>query len=380
MALRGTKPQPATTGGEAVPNLFRHFPREVDMRTRKVVHNRAELQRYISAMNGKENITTTVYGFRELKPNKTRGEYVTAVVPHFVIDMDKNRAEEKLGMDPAAAGERCAKEAWDVSAMLLRDNIMHMVWFTGGGFHIWVVLDQEYALPPKEMNDLMFSGRDMINRWVRDMDLITLDPVVSFRPDRHIRIPNSFNFKRGVWSIPLVLGNLSEGWEMIQAKASEPSPGIQVMGSEGMVVPIVKRDPNNIFSKSFEGVEFNAEEVRVEMERVGNTPVLPCLAASACEKGSNPAHQPRTYLMMYLLDFFRRFARPPQSSDVSDADVVKQAHAFIRNLEWADYKPNVTQTMLNHGAGRYYQTPTCPTLYAAGLCVGRCPYYDGKGV
>ena len=264
--------------------------------------------------------------------------------------------------------------------MLLRDNIMHMVWFTGGGFHIWVILDQEYALPPKEMNDLMFSGRDMINRWVRDMDLITLDPVVSFRPDRHIRIPNSFNFKRGVWSSPLVLGTLSEGWKMIEAKAAEPSPGIQVMGSKGMVVPIVKRDPNNIFSKSFDGVEFNAEEVRVEMERVGNIPVLPCLAASACEKGSNPAHQPRTYLMMYLLDFFRRFARPPQSSDVSDADVVKQAHAFIRRLEWADYKPNVTQDMLNHGAGRYYQTPTCPTLYAAGLCVGRCPYYDGKGV
>ena len=85
-------------------NLFRHFPREVDMNTRKVVKNREGLQKFINAMNGKENITTTVYGFRELKPNGTRAEYITAVIPHFVVDMDRNRAEEKLGMTEDEAG------------------------------------------------------------------------------------------------------------------------------------------------------------------------------------------------------------------------------------------------------------------------------------
>ena len=203
-------------------NLFRHFPREVDMNTRKVVKNREGLQKFINAMNGKENITTTVYGFRELKPNGTRAEYITAVIPHFVVDMDRNRAEEKLGMTEDEAGDRCSQEAWRLSMHLLENKIKHAIWFTGGGFHIWVMLDKEYALPPKEANELLFSGRTLINKWVRDMDLVTLDPVVSFRPDRHIRIPNSFNFKRNLWTIPLFPGSLGDKWSFYEQMAQEP--------------------------------------------------------------------------------------------------------------------------------------------------------------
>ena len=44
-------------------HIFRHFPREVDMRKRKVVHSMEELQQYVSATNGGDNLTTTVYGF-----------------------------------------------------------------------------------------------------------------------------------------------------------------------------------------------------------------------------------------------------------------------------------------------------------------------------
>ncbi len=54
-------------------HMFRHFPREVDMRKRKVVHSMEELQQYVQATNGGDNLTTTVYGFRELKPSGHRG-------------------------------------------------------------------------------------------------------------------------------------------------------------------------------------------------------------------------------------------------------------------------------------------------------------------
>lgn len=359
-------------------NLFRHFPREVDMNTRKVVKNREGLQKFINAMNGKENITTTVYGFRELKPNGTRAEYITAVIPHFVVDMDRNRAEEKLGMTEDEAGDRCSQEAWRLSMHLLENKIKHAIWFTGGGFHIWVMLDKEYALPPKEANELLFSGRTLINKWVRDMDLVTLDPVVSFRPDRHIRIPNSFNFKRNLWTIPLFPGSLGDKWSFYEQMAQEPKPGFYLVGEKGLEIEIVKRDPNNHFAVPYSDVQFNAEDIQIEMERIQNIPVLPCLAAGACEKGSNPTHQHRTYLMMYLMDFFRNFARPPARSQVSNKEVVNKTHAFIKTLEWADYNPTITQKMLSHGANRFYQTPTCSTFFREGLCVGRCPYYDEK--
>jgi len=59
--------------------------------------------------------------------------------------------------------------------------------------------------------------------------------------------------------------------------------------------------------------------------------------------------------------------------------VIAKTHEFIKSLKWADYDPNETMKYLIHGADRYYKTPTCPTIYAEGMCVGKCPYYDGKG-
>ena len=162
---------------------------------RKVVKNREGLQKFINAMNGKENITTTVYGFRELKPNGTRAEYITAVIPHFVVDMDRNGAEEKLGMTEDEAGDRCSQEAWRLSMHLLENKIKHAIWFTGGGFHIWVMLDKEYALPPKEANELLFSGRTLINKWVQDMDLVTARPRGFFPPRPPYPNPQLFQFQ-----------------------------------------------------------------------------------------------------------------------------------------------------------------------------------------
>jgi hypothetical protein len=352
------------------------------MKTRKVVHSMDALQRYVSSMNGKDNLTTTVYGFRDLKPGGKRGEYSTAIIPHFVIDLDKGRATETLGLEGLDAGERCAEDTWKLSAHLLTNGWRHAIWFTGGGFHIWILLDQTYELAPEEQNDLLFSGRALLNGWIREMDLATVDPVVSFRPDRHIRIPNTYNFKRGLWSIPLSMGTLSSGWEVITEIAERPSFGMFLMGKKGMPLEIIDRNDPESKMLGLTGFfkKFDAAEIAVEMANVSGIPVLPCLNAACCEKGGNPPHQARVYLMMYLMDYFRKFARPGHTSKVDNGKVINKAHAFIEGLEWADYNPRITREMLVHGAGRYYLTPTCPTIYEAGYCVGKCPYYDGKGV
>jgi len=82
---------------------------------------------------------------------------------------------------------------------------------------------------------------------------------------------------------------------------------------------------------------------------------------------------------MYLLDYFRKFARPPSNTKVPPSEILNKTHGFIHELDWSDYKPDVTRKMIMHGMSREYMTPTCPTLYSQGLCVGKCPFYDGKG-
>lgn len=361
--------------------LFNHFPREIDMRTRKVIHNRKQLEHYIKTTNGKGNLTTTVYGFRGLKPKGNRCEYNTAIVPHFVMDFDADQGIRVHDMEEAEAKSRCCDEVLIVSRYLKRGSHRHAVWFTGGGFHIWAKLDREYVLPPEKMADLLFSGRMKVNDWVKHFNLKTLDPVVSFRPDRHIRIPNTFNFKRQIWGIPVKHEDLEAGWDFIVEKASEPKPGMHLYGESGMPLEIVERSSVDMFKSRYneETRSFEMENIDIDIERINNIPMLPCLAQAACEKGSNPPHKPRSYLMMYLMDYFRNFARPAREATVPNHEVLSLTHAFIRSLEWADYSPTETMKYLTHGVDRYYLTPTCPTIYHEGLCVGKCPYYDEKG-
>lgn len=362
-------------------HLFEHFPREVNMRTRKVVKSMYELQKYIDNTNGKDNLTTTVYGFRDLKPKGNRCEYNTAIIPHFVIDLDKGRAELEGFTTELATGTRCTQDTLNLAVYLRDNDIRHAIWMSGGGYHIWIMLDQVYDIPTNEMSNLLFSGRAMLNKWIKDMDLITVDPVVSFRPDRHIRIPNTYNSKRKLWSIPVSIDDICKGWDAVKEMASKPSGGMKLCGNKGLSIDIVEYDESNPYlgmTKMFQ--KFDADDINVKMQNVEGIPMLPCLEAACCVKGSNPPHISRSYLMMYLLDYYRGFARPPSSTKAMPAEIINKAHSFIYSLDWSDYNPKITQEMLVHGASREYLTPSCPTIFREGLCIGKCPFYDEKGV
>ncbi len=363
-------------------HLFNHFPREIDMKARKVIRSIEQLQHYVNVTNGKDKLTTTVYGFKKLKTNGNRCEYSTAIIPHFVVDLDKGRADEILKLTGDAAGQRCTEDAHKLVKHLSENDIRHATWMSGGGYHIWVMLDQVYDLPTNEMNDLLFSGRALINKWIGDMDLVTIDPVVSFRPDRHIGIPNTFNTKRELWSIPVTEEDLAKGWSHVTEEAKNPKGGMKTSGNKGLKIEIVKSDPGNPYLSGMTGYfgKFEAAEISVSSRRLSGIPILPCLDAACCTKGDNPPHLPRSYLSMYLLDYFHNFARPRSSSKTTPQDAVSKAHIFIRDLEWADYNPKITQEQLVHASNRQYQTPSCPTIFRQGLCVGKCAFYDQKGV
>tara|TARA_Y100001937_G_scaffold23658_1_gene33709 strand:+ start:1749 stop:2810 length:1062 start_codon:yes stop_codon:yes gene_type:complete len=352
------------------------------MKARKVIRSMSQLQHYVNVTNGKDKLTTTVYGFNKLKPNGNRCEYSTAIIPHFVIDMDKGRANDLLQLEGDKAGQRCTEDALRLVTHLLDESVRHAAWMSGGGYHIWIMLDKVYDLPTNEMNDLLFSGRALVNKWIGDMDLVTIDPVVSFRPDRHIGIPNTYNTKRELWSIPISKEDLELGWHHVVEQAKNPMGGMKIRGDKGLEIEIVKSDPGNPYLSGMTGFfgKFEAAEISVSSRSISGIPILPCLDAAACTKGDNPPHLSRSYLSMYLLDFFHNFARPRSSSDVSPQDAVAKAHEFIADLEWADYNPKITQEQLVHASNRQYCSPTCPTIFRQGLCVGKCAFYDGKGV
>ena len=87
----------------------------------------------------------------------------------------------------------------------------------------------------------------------------------------------------------------------------------------------------------------------------------------------------RVYLVMYLQDRLRSFARPPRSSPITSRSIKDTIGAFIEDLQWSDYKPDITNSYINHSVDRHYKSPSCRTLYEKGYCIGRCPFYDRSG-
>jgi len=126
------------------------FPREVMELSpergrgyRKIVRNNNDLERYWTGKNGVSNAYMTVYGYRgTVQPHNRRVDLETPIIRHFVMDFDPKdfRSKGGGGVDTSAPLEQTKR----LHDFLLQENITHCVWYSGGGFHIWVGLDKPY--------------------------------------------------------------------------------------------------------------------------------------------------------------------------------------------------------------------------------------------
>ena len=118
----------------------------------------------------------------------------------------------------------------------LDNDFRHFVWFSGGGYHIYVPISE--TLTPTdglEVTRIKQGGRNLLRKWDKKLDLSCNDPTVAFDLAGMIRLPNSYNMRRGCWTIPLssheVL-NLSHE-ELIEL-AQEPREGYIEIGRKDM--------------------------------------------------------------------------------------------------------------------------------------------------
>lgn len=121
------------------------FPREVleigsngQKGGRYCVRDWAELERYWKGKNGSGNVYFTAYGYRATQqPRNKRVDYNTPIIRHFVMDFDyKDFKQRGADVEFSYMHEQVKR----LHRYLLSEDITHFVWFSGGGFHIWVPL------------------------------------------------------------------------------------------------------------------------------------------------------------------------------------------------------------------------------------------------
>ena len=347
------------------------YPREVNL-FRRVVHDKEQFTKWWSSLENSSDAYTTVYGFRELKsPNYRRGDYQTAIVPHFVLDFDCTSivGGRRVDVPPSVPHHEVRR----LHQHLLELDILHGIWFSGGGFHVWVKLSKTH-LPTTGMDSsiLKGAGRHTVRRWADLLSMNCIDPTVTFDLASLIRVPNSYNVKRGLWSIPLQTHELMEwDWERIQQEATSHRSGCFAYGQQGLDLDLDSQPTIHL-----QGLVNPTTDIpTINMDGVA---VLPCLQASACRSGSNPTHDARYHLASYLAARLRHF-QPPQSVPHLEAEHTDKIVGFIATLDWVDYKESITKERVGHIVrGPYGHTP-CWSLFNRGYCVGKCHLWDGTG-
>jgi len=337
---------------------------------RRIVHNAKDLENYWKGKNGLGNVYFTAYGYRGTTPPKHhRVDYNTPIVRHFVLDFDcKDFKDKGRDVDFSFMHEQVKR----LHKHLLRNEIKHYVWFSGGGFHFWIPI-KETILPNSglEVSRIKTAGKTLIAKWNDKLNISCCDPTVAFDFAGMIRIPNSYNFKRKCWSIPLTSKEITnlDYYEYLD-EAQEARVGYIDLVENG--------EPLHLELPKRKAIVFKKKEEKRNMPDVsfGNMLILPCLAQSALGEG-NPIHKARFHLVNYLAARLRWFLSPESVTDESKAQHIEQIVSICEAQGWVDFDRSITYTQVSSIVNGNYSLSSCKTLINEGLCSGICMYYDG---
>jgi len=354
------------------------YPREVlelsssgDKGWRRMVKNADELESYWRGKNGSGNVYFTAYGYTETQaPKHHRVDYNTPLIHHFVMDFDC-KDFNKNGAD--VAFEKPQEEVQRLHQFLMKENTLHYVWFSGGGYHVWIPLSE--SLVPQsggEVSRIKTSGRVMIKQWEKEIGALDCnDPTVLFDTSGMIRIPNSYNAKRGAWSVPLTSHQLMTlSYDDLMNKGMESHRGYIPLGENKLLMKIVE----NKFSENFD-----LKPVELPTVALNDIHILPCLSQAAMG-GGNPPHRARYHFASYLADRFRMFFPAWRVPNEEKEKHVQNIVSICEQQEWVDYRYEKTEEQVRSIVMTGYSHATCSTLYTEGFCMGKCKYYDGTGV
>tara|TARA_R100001510_G_scaffold3027_1_gene2323 strand:+ start:127 stop:1230 length:1104 start_codon:yes stop_codon:yes gene_type:complete len=355
------------------------FPREVleigsdgKQGGRYIVRSWTELERYWRGKNGSGNAYFTAYGYRATQaPRHHRVDYDTPVIHHFILDFDckdfKQRGAE-------VEFDYMQQQVRRLHAYLLEQDLQHYVWFSGGGFHVWVPLSQTYMpTSASDVRRIKEGGRLLMREWHNKLELGCSDPAVAFDTSGMIRIPNSYNARRACWSIPLSSEEIMTcDYDDLDDIAQDPRPGYIEHGSTRVSITLPER--RNNFKANVEKVE-DLPDVTLD-----DIIVLPCLSP-ALGMG-NPTHRQRLHLVSYLAARLRWFFRPEAVTNEDRQKHIDEICGIIERQGWVDYDAHTTrvqvESIIYGGPNKTgLSAPRCSTIENDGMCVGKCRYHDG---
>jgi hypothetical protein len=254
--------------------LYPTFPRQIAYPHRKTV-DEDDFFRTINRLNGKVRVFSSVYNF-------------TANPAFDKINLDL----DKVFFD--FDGDDALENAKFLAFHLQKMDLKHLIFFSGGGFHIYLFTTGYDRLKNKKAC-LTNVHKYFIAEYNIDVDKAVVGDIA-----RVATIPNTWNTKRQRYCIPITMNDLFKGYEHISEMAKQQRFDFEPCGSKLFDV------------STFDGTEdYGYAEVTVSeeiKEQIDADEILsklpPCLATmlANASSGSRVGWRGRFLILVYLRD------------------------------------------------------------------------------
>lgn len=325
------------------------FPRQIGLK-RQGCNDYKTFERYISTLNGKSNIYTSLYSFEDLK------DYDSVVIDRAWWDFDTT---EEYDMAQVKA---------DTSELIKRLEGEVRLVATGRGFHV----HQFFKRPVR--------GRQWalhLDRYQRKMaeGLESLDGVGY--PEKLTRVSGTYNTKRGKWCVVIDPKTFSRD-PLTYRIPPRPDATLEHLDpftgkyDEDMCFDLVMWNANNPFQDRIA----SGEKSTVRVGSHGGEVALPTCLDRAI-RVSNPPHHVRVALVQEMSRQLRWYADPKELDSSEKEGIADTICDFISTLSWTDYNPMTTKKYV-YGMQNYRNAPSPFWYRKHNLCNGIDCWYCSR--
>ncbi len=218
---------------------------------RMEVDNNKDLKNLCNMNNGKNDVYCTVLQYNQLKPD-TKKTFINPLIDKIFFDIDgglvdkeklrKEFKDDKKGYKKEVKRQDLKNKIKAYKEMLLFHNyfrkkrIMHVVLFSGGGFHIYVFCNpKHYIYPSSVIANYQIHVENNVYKNLSDKQLkwfYGLDNTIIGDYSRHGRKDRTLNPKRNRYCIFLTSETINKGYKWIYNYAKLPVKDCEVFGNK----------------------------------------------------------------------------------------------------------------------------------------------------
>ncbi len=320
---------------------FNDFPREVGFPQRAgVVYNLKEFVDKINRNNGKTNIYTSLYAFDKINSNG-KPDYDSARITHIFLDLDNGA---------------CFENVKKLHQYLIEQQLIHTMFFSGAGFHVYV--------GTKYPNFLQNKKAAIFNAVVDICDKLGLKIGINEHSDidahaignlaQLVRVPNTWNIKRKRFCISIYALDLIADFDYILHESQKQRNPIfkTIYGSKYLdLTPYDKEKTERVDLPEFKLEEKSGIEVDVDK-------FLPCIKSLLNRKVLK--HRERFLIILYC----KELGLPMQDS-ISLLQKYLSPRIFYHSIK-EEHQP----LFIYKRADLLF--PSCNKLKEEGYCIDGC--------